>query len=48
MRRVTPRPFNHSSIQLVDNSTLFITFPPSAEVKANDVNLTLPRAALRH
>ena len=30
VRRVVPRPFNHTGLQLLDNRTLFITFPSSA------------------
>ena len=45
-RRVVPRPFNSTSIALLNNFTLFVTIPAAAEVLTTVANLSVPWEAL--
>ena len=45
-RAYGPRPFNHTSLRLLDNATLHVTIPAVAAVVNRAANLTVPHAAV--
>ena len=47
VRTIKPRPFNHTSLQLLSNTTMVVEVPDAADVRTRAaVNVTLPPSAL--